>query len=138
MSAPISNLDQLLQNMTPQLNPGGWVFATVPDASAVDMGRVIASMREPEGLSVVVQVTEAARLGWPTAPVFAWITLMVHSDLQAVGLTAAFATALVRAGVSCNVVAGHAHDHIFVPLAQASAAMTALLTLQQSGGSPAA
>ena len=36
----------------------------------------------------------------------AWISLTVHSDLEAVGLTAAFSTALGQAGVSCNVVAG--------------------------------
>lgn len=56
---------------------------------------------------------------------------MVHSDLQAVGLTAAFAAALGRDAISCNVVAGHSHDHIFVPWEQASVAMSALQALQE-------
>ena len=133
MSAPISDLTQLLRSMTPHLNPGAFVFCTVSDLAPLDPGQIISLVREPEGLSVVVPLSEAARLGWPLSPVFAWITLMVHSDLQAVGLTAAFATALGREGISCNVVAGHAHDHIFVPQAQAHAAMTALRALQQGG-----
>jgi hypothetical protein len=62
----------------------------------------------------------------------AWITLMVHSDLEAVGLTAAFAHALGQAGISCNVVAGAYHDHIFVPFEQALPAMDALIELQRA------
>jgi hypothetical protein len=57
---------------------------------------------------------------------------MVNSDLQSVGLTAAFATALGEAGISCNVVAGHHHDHIFVPLALATKAMVELRKLQEA------
>ena len=60
----------------------------------------------------------------------AWISLHVHSDLQAVGLTAAFANALGSVGISCNVIAGAYHDHIFVPLEKAQAAMQALQDLQ--------
>jgi hypothetical protein len=61
----------------------------------------------------------------------AWISLTVHSDLQAVGLTAAFSTALGQAGISCNVVAGAFHDHIFVPVAQTQQTMAVLRALQQ-------
>jgi hypothetical protein len=32
-----------------------------------------------------------------------------------VGLTAAVATVLAEAGIACNMVAGHHHDHAFVP-----------------------
>lgn len=60
----------------------------------------------------------------------AWITLRVHSDLQAVGLTAAFSTALAEAGLSCNVMAGAHHDHVFVPAGSASLVMTTLKDLQ--------
>jgi hypothetical protein len=50
----------------------------------------------------------------------------VHSSLEAVGLTAAFATALSREGISCNVLAGHHHDHILVATADAERAMDVL------------
>jgi hypothetical protein len=49
-----------------------------------------------------------------------------------VGLTAAFAHALGQAGISCNVVAGAYHDHIFVPYEQAERAMEALIGLQRA------
>jgi hypothetical protein len=60
----------------------------------------------------------------------------VLSDLEAVGLTAAFATALGDAGISCNVVAGLHHDHIFVSTQQADPAMATLLALQAAHAQP--
>jgi hypothetical protein len=56
----------------------------------------------------------------------------VQSDLSAVGLTAAFSSALADAGISCNVVAGVFHDHLFVPVDQATQAMLTLQALQQA------
>jgi hypothetical protein len=61
------------------------------------------------------------------------ISLDVHSSLEAVGLTAAFATALGNEGISANVIAAYYHDHIFVPTADAERAVAALKAL--SGGS---
>lgn len=133
LTSPIADLSVLLRSMEPVHNPGEYVFTTLDEvsASALSLGEVVACVREPEGLSVVVPAAAAAS-GSPAQPDrFAWITLSVHSDLQAVGLTAAFATALGQAGISCNVVAGHRHDHIFVPLARVEAAMAALRALQR-------
>jgi hypothetical protein len=49
-----------------------------------------------------------------------------------VGLTAAFAAALTREGISANVVAAFHHDHIFVPERDADRAMEALRALSRT------
>ena len=116
----IVQLDELLRSMEPVLNPGRYVFASVPAGKSVPLSHIVASIREPEGLSVVVERVVAEQHDLTSLFDCAWITLTVHSDLSAVGLTAAFADALGRAGISCNVVAGSFHDHIFVPEHQAN------------------
>lgn len=131
MSA-VKDLNLLLRTMQPVLNEGAYCFATLPDSIALPLQDIIASVREREGLSVVVREETARRYGLECGFCAAWITLNVHSDLAAVGLTAAFSAALGDAGISCNVVAGNCHDHIFVPHAQAQAALQVLLDLQQN------
>ena len=51
------------------------------------------------------------------------------SALEAVGLTAAISTALTRDGISCNVIAGYHHDHLFVPTDRAQDTMSVLAAL---------
>ncbi|MNJ75038.1 hypothetical protein D3C77_720650 [compost metagenome] len=75
---------------------------------------------------MIVSRGRAEALKLPFSYEAAWITLTVHSSLEAVGLTAAFATALGQAGISCNVVAAFYHDHIFVAQADAQRAMAVL------------
>ncbi|MCB2007533.1 MAG: ACT domain-containing protein [Rhodoferax sp.] len=127
---PVTDLAVLLRTLQPVRNPGTYVFAQAPEPNTLAARDIVASVREPEGLSLVVEASVAARHGLQPHSRCAWITLHVPSDLQAVGLTAAFATALGEAGISCNVVAGLHHDHIFVPLPQADQAMATLLALQ--------
>ena len=128
----IADLDRLLVHMQPVLNTGRYVFVAVPDEVKLDPHRIIASMRESEGLSAILPEQDALDLGLPFDFVAAWITLAVHSDLAAVGLTAAFARALADAGIGCNVVAGVRHDHLFVPFEQAQQAIDALRALSRS------
>jgi hypothetical protein len=129
---PLSDLDQLLARMQPELHPGRYAFVTLPAGCVLDPAHIVASVRESEGLSVVIPEQAALDLGLPVAFRAAWITLTVHSDLAAVGLTAAFSQALGKAGISCNVVAGVHHDHLFVPVEQAQPAMEALHALARS------
>ena len=131
LHATVRDLDLLLAGMRPSLQPGRYAFTTLPPGQTIDPARVVASIREAEGLSVVLDEAHALALGLPIAFTAAWITLEVHSDLAAVGLTAAFSQALAQAGIGCNVVAGTVHDHIFVPVAQAADAMAVLQALQQ-------
>jgi uncharacterized protein len=134
----LRDLDALIASMEPELQPGVYVFASVMQESAPASAHVIATFREREGLTVVMEENAARAAG--LSPLFraAWITLTVHSDLHAVGLTAAFATALGEAGISCNVMAAAYHDHLFVPADDAPRAMEALLSLQRRAGMLAA
>ena len=129
---PLGDLQTLLIQMQPELNPGRYAFVALPAGVALDPVHVVASVREPEGLSVIVPEQTALDLRLPIAFTAAWITLTVHSDLAAVGLTAAFSSALGQAGIGCNVVAGVHHDHLFVPVEQALQAMDALSALSRS------
>ena len=127
----IADLGTLIRSMEPVLNPGTYVYASVPLGEDVPLADCVAAVREPEGLTLVLPEEVAQRLGVVVLFRCAWITLRVHSDLHAVGLTAAFATALAQAGISCNVAAGAYHDHIFVPVERADLAMAALRDLQR-------
>lgn len=119
-------LRTLLAGLRPELAPGAYAFLVLPDGVALDPAQIVASVREPEGLSVVVREDIAHALGLPIVFLGAWITLTVHSDLAAVGLTAAISRALADAGIACNVVTGVHHDHLFVPFEAARQAMEVL------------
>ncbi len=130
MSKAVSDLAVLLRSMEPVLHEGVYVYSSVPADVLPSSGSCVALVREPEGVTLIVPEAEALRLGLPVLFRAAWITLTVHSDLNAVGLTAAFASALGGAGISCNVVAGAYHDHVFVPVERAEDAMRTLRSLQ--------
>ncbi len=131
MSHDATALAELLRSMEPVLHDSVYVYASVSPATDLTRVSCLATFCEAEGLTVILEEAEAQRLGWPVLFRAAWITLTVHSDLQAVGLTATFAAALAELGISCNVVAGAYHDHIFVPVESGPAALVALQALQQ-------
>lgn len=131
MSIAIADLAELLKSLSPRWNPGVYVFVSVPDDGPVALRSVVASIREPEGWSLVLAEADAAVLGLAIDFRAAWLTLTVHSALEAVGLTAVVAQALATAGISCNVIAGARHDHLFVPCERAQEAMAVLTGLQQ-------
>ncbi|KAL7516792.1 hypothetical protein ACHAWX_001769, partial [Stephanocyclus meneghinianus] len=74
-----------------------------------------ATVSEDEGPTVIAPHAALQAAGVDPGAEWARISLTVHSDLAAIGLTAAFASALTEKGISANVVAGFYHDHIFVP-----------------------
>lgn len=113
--------------MSPQRRPGRYVFATVA-AQPEDID-VLASVVEPEGLSLVITQADADRVGLKYDYIAGWITLQVHSALAAVGLTAAVSAALAEENISCNVVAGYHHDHLLVPIDRLDDAISVLDTL---------
>ena len=120
---PVSDLKAMLTGMQPSLHEGRYRFVTHgPDEDGIDLlHRTFAMVREEEGMTLVVR----ARREDPE-PLFAGITLAVHSALEGVGLTAAVSTALAEAGLPCNMIAGYHHDHLFVPWARREEAMEIL------------
>lgn len=128
----ITNLAQLIANMEPVLNEGEYIFASVLDVNSIPRSMTICEMREKEGMTVVLAKKDAESLDISYEFVAAWITLNIHSALDAVGLTAAFATALGENEISCNVIAGFYHDHIFVDVKDKEKAMEVLWGMTKS------
>lgn len=122
------DLSTLLKALRPELRPGQYVFTSTTD-DVPPGASPVATVREEEGLTLVLPRDEADALGLDYDFVAAWITLRVHSALDAVGLTAAVATRLASAGIACNVFAGRHHDHLFVPADKAQSALTVLAQL---------
>ena len=120
------NLETLLKSMKPELNAGEFVFCTVRSLDHYEMADIIGFFREREAVTIIIPRHLADNWGLSYSFVAAWITLTVHSALDAVGLTAAFAQALSAENISCNVVAAYFHDHIFVAQSDAKKAMAIL------------
>jgi len=122
-----TELASLLSGISPRLNDGVYVYVIVPELPVA--AHPIVTVREDEGLTLVLTQAEADSLSLPYDYLAAWITLQVHSALAAVGLTAAVSRVLSEAEISCNVVAGFTHDHLFVPHDRAADALRALASL---------
>lgn len=122
----------MLRSLRPELQPGVWAYATCADEAQVARSKPLALFREAEAITVVAREEDARAAG--LEPLFrcAWIALTVHSDLEAVGMTAAVAAALAERGIACNIVAAAYHDHLFVPVERAADAMAALQALQRN------
>ena len=81
------DLEALLAAMHPVQRGGEYVYAVWPEGRPLVPG-IEAAVREAEGLTVVLPRAVADREGLGYDFVGAWITLEVHSALEAVGLTA--------------------------------------------------
>lgn len=124
-----TDLQILLRTMEPVLSPEPYGYGVWKDG--VPLIEPFATVSEAEGMTVVAPLA-AMRAAGLESVAWARISLTVHSDLAAVGLTAAFATALGRDGISCNVIAGYHHDHLFVPWDRRHDALRALEALARA------
>ena len=131
MATGETNLNTLLKNMTPVLNEGDYVYCTTPSLNNINTGDIIAFFKEQEAITLILKKETADQLRLEYSYVAAWITLTIHSSLEATGLTAAFATALAKENISCNVMAAYYHDHIFVAKKDADRAIAALKKLSE-------
>ena len=124
-----TDLEKLLQGMKPELNEGEFVFCTADSFQHAATLNPVCIFQEQEGITVILPKHQADDASLPYSVICAWITLTVHSSLEAVGLTAAVSKALAAVNISCNVVAAYYHDHIFVPMQDAQQAMEVLFQL---------
>ncbi|WP_202702600.1 ACT domain-containing protein [Flavobacterium sp. UGB4466] len=120
------DLEKLLKSMKPQHNLGDYVFCKVEKMENIAMEDIVMLFKENEAITLILKKETADTLKLDYSVVMSWITLTVHSSLEAVGLTAAFSKALSENGISCNVVAAFYHDHIFVAKKDTDKAMEVL------------
>lgn len=122
-----TDLERMLATLDVARRPGRFTFVTGewPQLATV----AAATISEHEGTTYVVAVEQAVAVGAPVGFEAAWLTLTVHSALEAVGLTAAFSAALGEVGIACNVLAGYHHDHVLVPADRADDAVRVLRSL---------
>lgn len=130
MTTGETDLAKMLGTLTVLRRDQPVTMVTVPEAVQIG-GGIYVALVEDEGTTVVATVAEAERRGWPTGFRAAWLTIEVHSSLDAVGLTAAMSRVLTEHNIPCNVLAGYYHDHLLVPLDLAEQAVAALESLQR-------
>ncbi len=125
------NLEKLLNEMTPVLSDGIYIFASLerPSQELLSSLEPIGTFKENEGLTVILLKTKADEHGIEYEGLFKCITLNVHSSLDAIGLTAAVSSKLATDNISANIMAGFYHDHIFIAAKDGERALLSLKEL---------
>jgi len=126
-----TNIKILLKNLKPVLNKGEYVFVSVKNLDGIDRNDTLCEFKEKEGITIVLERKKADALNFKYDFIASWITLTIHSSLDAAGLTAIFSTELAKQNISCNIVAGYYHDHIFVSKKDAENALKILNSLSE-------
>lgn len=126
-----TNLDRLISGMNPFLAFDDYVITHVQSPDKYDGNKVFARVNEPQGATLIMTAQQANHWQIDYDSLFSLITLQIHSSLDAVGLTAAFSSALAKHNISANVVAGFYHDHLLVPKNDAQKAVAVLTALTE-------
>ncbi|MGF1474705.1 MAG: ACT domain-containing protein [Geminicoccaceae bacterium] len=125
MTGGETDLSRLIRDLEPRLDPEIFVFVCIQDDPPPSL-KPFATVREREGLTLVITENEAAALALEGGFPCRRISLGVHSALDAVGLLARLTTALAAEGISVNAFSGTYHDHLLVPTGQAERALNIL------------
>lgn len=124
---------RLQRQMAPRLQPETYVYCTFPDHRLPGGLDPMCTFKEFEGLTAIIERSQALHADIPHVFESRLITLTVHSSLNAVGFLALVSNCLARAGISCNAVAAYHHDHLFIPCERAEEALALLTQLSQQG-----
>jgi uncharacterized protein len=121
-----TDLGMMLATLSVERRPGVFTYVAIerPTTDLTDVAHAI--VVEGTQTTLVLPVESALRADLPFDVELAWLTLSVHSSLEAVGLTAAVSARLAALGIACNVIAGYRHDHLLVPVGRADEAIDAL------------
>lgn len=126
----ISNLDELLSSMKPEIKEKELVFCRVKyDKYPEHPIDPLMLFTEEEAITLVLPKRVAEHLTLEFDGVWTRIVLTVHSRLDAVGFLAKVTDVLAKTGISSNVVSAYYHDHIFVPKSRAKDALKELQRL---------
>ena len=119
----------MLATLSATRRAGVYAFVSLPQPDVGLAAQADAIVREDEGVTYVVReaLAPAGHDGFRAA----WLTLGVHSALDAVGLTASVAGALADAGIACNMIAGLHHDHLLVDATRCDDALAAIAALRR-------
>jgi uncharacterized protein len=124
-----TDLQRLLAGLAPELAEHPRMICSQA-ANAPTPEDAIMTFRENEGTTVIVPAAIVTMNEHQQAePLWAQITLRIHSSLEAVGMMAAIAAALTARNIPCNAVSAYYHDHLFVPWARRDDACLALREL---------
>lgn len=123
MSANYATYEQMLAKIDPRMG-GEYIFVSLPQVPAeLDP---IASIHEPEGITVGISKEQASAAGLDAQDLFTLITLAAPGSLDTVGLNSGIAQVLSSRSIPANIFSGFYHTHIFVPSKMAKEAMAVL------------
>lgn len=120
------DLGRILGSLAVRQREGVFVFATIPPGDPLPDVAIAAMVSESEGTSLVIARDIAEEAGLAFEFEAAWLTLVTHTSLEAIGVTASLTTALAVHGIPCNVIAGFHHDHVLIPIDRVDDAIRAI------------